>query len=107
MDEVARQIKQVVYEELEKSGYHPAQLVLFGSRARGEADEQSDWDVLVVTQEPVDIAQKRQIILSIKRRLAALHIPNDILLCSSQDVTRYRHDVGRVYYYALREGVPL
>ena len=28
--------------------YEPEQIILFGSRARGEADEQSDYDVVVI-----------------------------------------------------------
>jgi predicted nucleotidyltransferase len=29
-------------------GYEPEQIILFGSRARGEADEHSDYDIVVI-----------------------------------------------------------
>ena len=41
---MSEQIKQNV-QEVEKT----AQVWLYGSRARGEADENSDWDVLVLS----------------------------------------------------------
>ena len=38
-----------------------AEVWLFGSRARGDAREDSDWDFLVLTDEPVDRAFKRRL----------------------------------------------
>jgi hypothetical protein len=55
----------------------------------------------------MDVQTKQRVILSIKRRLAVLHIPNDVLLCSREDIDLYKNDVGRIHYYALREGVRL
>ena len=37
------------------------QLILFGSVARGEADEESDIDLLLVTKYPLDRWQRHQI----------------------------------------------
>lgn len=36
-----------------------AKVVLFGSQANGTATEESDWDVLVLTQQPVDQELKK------------------------------------------------
>ena len=38
-----------------------AEVWLFGSRARGDAREDSDWDFLVLTNKTVDRTYKRQI----------------------------------------------
>lgn len=38
-----------------------AQVILFGSRANGTATEESDWDVLVLTQQNVDRALKQKL----------------------------------------------
>ena len=35
-----------------------AEVWLFGSRARGDAREDSDWDFLVLTDQPVEVALK-------------------------------------------------
>lgn len=40
-------------EEVVKSIDPAAKLILFGSRARGEAKEESDWDFLILTSQEV------------------------------------------------------
>lgn len=42
-----------------------ADVILYGSRARGEAHEHSDYDILVLVNEPVDIALKDRILASV------------------------------------------
>ncbi len=37
-----------------------ASLILFGSRARGDYREDSDWDVLVITKKEADARLKRK-----------------------------------------------
>jgi predicted nucleotidyltransferase len=37
-----------------RGSFPVAELLLFGSRARGEGDEESDLDLLIVTSQPVD-----------------------------------------------------
>ena len=36
-----------------------AQIILYGSRARGTEREDSDWDILILTDYPVDIKKER------------------------------------------------
>ena len=36
-----------------------AEVILFGSRARGDEKPDSDWDLLVLTDHPVDLRQER------------------------------------------------
>ena len=42
-----------------------ADIILYGSRARGDAQEYSDYDILVLVDEPVGIALKDRILYSI------------------------------------------
>ena len=37
-----------------------AQVILFGSRARGDERLESDWDLLVLTDYPIDLEKERQ-----------------------------------------------
>ena len=54
--------RRAAFPELRKlvdrieSVYHPADVLLFGSRARGDARSDSDWDILVVLQDNADEA---------------------------------------------------
>ncbi|MEW5898910.1 MAG: nucleotidyltransferase domain-containing protein [Bacillota bacterium] len=55
--------KQALYEvkkELEKK-YPVAKTLVFGSVARGEADEESDLDILVLTERPMTHREKHDI----------------------------------------------
>lgn len=37
-----------------------AQVILFGSRARGDEKMQSDWDLLLLTDYPINLEKERQ-----------------------------------------------
>lgn len=37
-----------------------AQVILFGSRARGDEKAESDWDLLVLTDYPINLEKERQ-----------------------------------------------
>lgn len=56
-NEFLNKIKTQVLKEDED-----ASLILFGSRARGDYREDSDWDVLVLTSKEADARLKRKII---------------------------------------------
>lgn len=37
-----------------------AEVILYGSRARGDERSDSDWDILILTDYPIDIATERK-----------------------------------------------
>lgn len=81
--------------------FHPIQIILFGSRARGDAQPQSDVDLLVVFSELVD---KRKTAVDIRRALADLPVAKDILVTTPEELTRQRDWVGTILRAAQREG---
>ena len=81
--------------------FQPSRVVLFGSYARGTAIESSDVDLLVVM---VDIPDKRQAAVEIRRSLGDLPVSKDIVVTTPDEITRRGHLVGTVLHAALREG---
>lgn len=77
------------------------QIVLFGSHARGDADEGSDFDFLVI--EPVVENRAREMV-RLRRALRPLRVPVDILVYSREEVTLWGQQPGTALYWALKEG---
>lgn len=98
---------RVIKEEFEKRGLRIDRMMLFGSRARGNFKEDSDWDFLVVVDKTLSFHEKWDIIDEIKKRLAKDFIPNDIIIKSLQEIEEEGEDVGKITYEILREGIPL
>ena len=64
-------------------GYEPDRILLFGSRTKGGADEESDYDLLIVKdtdQRPID----RRV--EVERLLADREIPLDILVYTPREI---------------------
>lgn len=86
---------------------NPKQIILFGSRARGDADARSDVDLLIVKE---NVTNRYEELVELDRSLAGLTIPVDILLVSEAEfeeraaqpgtVERVARDEGRVLYAA-------
>ncbi len=81
--------------------FHPVRIILFGSRARGEAGPWSDVDLLVVLPE---VAHKRQAMVEILRALSDLPVATDVIVSTPEELERRGHVKGDVLRAALREG---
>jgi predicted nucleotidyltransferase len=81
--------------------YQPVKIILFGSHARGEASPESDIDLLIVLPA---VANKRQAAVAIRRMLADLPLPKDIIVATPEEIARRGDLVGTVLRPALREG---
>jgi predicted nucleotidyltransferase len=78
-----------------------AQVILFGSHARGEAGPDSDVDLLVV--EP-HVRDRFDEIVRLQRVLAPLRVPADVVVVSEAHVEEWRDVRNTMLYDALREG---
>lgn len=60
---IGRQVKQALFacRDAICANYPTAQIVLYGSRARGQMGPESDFDLLVLLDEEVTFAKKRMI----------------------------------------------
>ena len=81
--------------------FDPLQIILFGSQARGDADRDSDIDLLVVFSELTD---KRKTAIEIERALADVPVAKDILVSTPEELERSRQRIGSVLRYAQQEG---
>jgi len=98
---------QTIKETIENRGLKVLKIILFGSRAKGNARKDSDWDFFVVIDKKLNFNEKWDIIDEIKIKLAKLKIPNDIIIKSEDEMIESKGDVGRITYYILKEGVEL
>ena len=72
-ESLLKRVKQEV-----RSVISGAEIILYGSRARGDADSISDWDFLILVDQPLD----RNLITEIKDRLYDLELVTDTILSS-------------------------
>jgi len=100
-------IKNIVVETMKESGYSLEGIILFGSRARGKFDENSDWDLLIIIKEDLTREEKLNLFSKISKKLAKRLIPCDLLIRSRKEVEKlktYFHSVTKI---ALQEGIVL
>ena len=83
----------------------PEQVILFGSRARGDARPDSDVDLLVIESEPFGPGRSRHAEeVRIGGALPATPVARDILVYSRDDIEQWRGSLNHVAARALREG---
>ena len=79
----------------------PVKVILFGSRARGNARPTSDVDLLVIERDPVT---HRKEATRLRRLLRDFKVPIDIVVMGQSFAERYWDIQGTVLYPAFREG---
>ena len=83
----------------------PEQVILFGSRGRGDERRDSDVDLVVVEAEPFGPERSRhKEMVRLYHVLAGFPIPADVLVYSRDDVDYWRDSLNHVLARALREG---
>ena len=69
----------------------PEQVILFGSRARGDARPDSDVDLLIIESQPFGAGRSRHAEEArISRALPATPVDRDILVYSRDEIERWR-----------------
>jgi predicted nucleotidyltransferase len=64
-------------------GYNPERIILFGSRARAQADEHSDYDILVVKRTDRPFLERLQDMIPV---LVAFDRPAEILVYTPEEL---------------------
>ncbi len=81
--------------------FAPTQIILFGSRARGTADDHSDVDLLVVC--PIR-GKKRELMVAMDRALTGLGIARDVVVMTPDEFERDRQIPGTIARPAWLQG---
>ena len=83
--------------------YHPEQVWLFGSRARGDAGPDSDWDLFVVV--PDDTRDEQLDLLFLWRLKRGSGVPADVIACRASEFRDACDTVNTLSYAVATEGV--
>jgi uncharacterized protein len=107
MDEKFKEIKEQIMKSLDEMGISVENIILFGSRARGDYNEDSDYDILIVTEETFPFKEKIRISEAVRDQVVKLHIPSDIIIRSHEEVDYFRGKINSVVGDAIQEGIVL
>jgi len=81
--------------------FHPDKVILFGSCARGEADEGSDVDLLIVAETDLDPGERFP---AARRALAGIPAAFDLIVRTPDEYRRRREVVNDIVYFAEKYG---
>jgi len=82
--------------------FDPVRIILFGSWARGEAQPDSDIDLLVVL---AHVENKRLAAIEILRALNGLPASKDVVVTTPAEIAKRGNIIGDILRPALREGI--
>jgi HEPN domain-containing protein/predicted nucleotidyltransferase len=92
---IGRMVQRIVKK------FHPEQVILFGSQARGDAGPESDVDLLVVMDGE---GSKLEKCVEIRAALQDVLVPLDVIVTSPEEFAWRKDVVGTVEWPASREG---
>ena len=96
---IERMVRAIVNE------VDPEQVILFGSRGRGDERQDSDVDLVVVEAEPFGPKRSRhKEMVRLYHAVAGFPVAADVLVYSRDDVDYWRDSLNHVLARALREG---
>jgi uncharacterized protein len=85
--------------------FHPSKMYLFGSRASGHAQPDSDYDLLLVVK-GID-SGKFERMKRARRALQGLDMTADVFVYSEEEFNEWKDELSSIPETALREGLEL
>ncbi len=107
MEEKLKLIKEIISNAAKKYNIEIDRIILFGSRARGDYTQESDWDILIVTKEKLGWKKRKVFLGNILKIFAKMKIRVEILIVDLETLNEYGKWWGFVYYHAINEGVKI
>ncbi len=107
MKDIKKTVLEIINREMKGAGIGLVKVILFGSRAEGNYSEDSDWDFLVIVDKDLSFNEKWDITDRIKRKLAKMNIPNDVIIKYEESFNVMKDYAGNISYYAAQKGIEL
>jgi uncharacterized protein len=85
-------------------GYNPDKIILFGSYANGDPDENSDLDLFVVKETDLPRPQR---MVHLRKMLYGSMIPIDLIIYTPQEIEKSKENPYSFVYAVLRTGKTL
>ena len=99
-------IRETVYETMPIEAIE--RILIFGSTARGDAADDSDIDICIITHKELTYEEIKMYRGKMNRIFAFRHhIPTDILLKSSYELSRFGKVIGAIENEILKDGVAI
>jgi predicted nucleotidyltransferase len=96
-------VRKIILEIVDRiiKGYNPKKVILFGSYAYGEAREESDMDILIVTERNLSFEETSKM-----RRhfLKDFSMPVQLVCVSDEDFDETKDIIGGITYPASKYG---
>jgi predicted nucleotidyltransferase len=100
-------IKELITKSLEMFNISIFKIILFGSRARKDFTEDSDWDFLIILNNAIARNEKKVISHQIRKDLAEYDVVCDVLLKTKQEVIQLKKRVVSTTKTAIEEGIQI
>lgn len=99
-DQMLGEMARIIAQEADAD-----RVVLFGSRARGDAQPHSDVDLMVIEKMPFGPGRsRRREMIRLRDALSGFRLSIDVLTFSREEVEFWRDSMNHVIARAFREG---
>lgn len=92
---------QETAQRVATASHAASRVIVFGSYGRGDADEGSDLDLLVIERELPDPAGEYR---RLHKAVDHLNVGVDVLMCTEYEFARRSQVPGTLHYWAAKEG---